>query len=92
MRQEERVSFDLEESDNGGGNFGQPGAGWDWSRRSRRSFSSRRRSGRRSPPIPPPRRHRHRYAIPLIAIGPVASFIGGQVFGYSAFFISYRPG
>src|SRR6187551_1555010 len=33
-----------------------------------------------------------RYAIPLIAIGPVASFIGGQVFGYSAFFISYRPG
>jgi hypothetical protein len=33
-----------------------------------------------------------RYAIPLIAIGPVASFIGGQVFGYSAFFVSYRPG
>ncbi len=33
-----------------------------------------------------------RYAIPLIAIGPVASFIGGQVFGYSAWFVSYRPG
>jgi hypothetical protein len=26
-----------------------------------------------------------RFAIPLIAIGPVASFIGGQVFGYGAF-------
>lgn len=33
-----------------------------------------------------------RYAIPLIAIGPVADFIGGQVFGYSAWFVSYRPG
>lgn len=33
-----------------------------------------------------------RYAIPLIAIGPVASFIGGQVFGYGAFGFSYRPG
>src|SRR5690242_19581235 len=33
-----------------------------------------------------------RYAIPLIAIGPVASFIGGQLFGYSAFFVTYRPG
>jgi hypothetical protein len=33
-----------------------------------------------------------RYAIPLIAIGPVASFIGGQLFGYSAWFVSYRPG
>ena len=33
-----------------------------------------------------------RFAIPLIAIGPVASFIGGQVFGYGAFGFSYRPG
>lgn len=33
-----------------------------------------------------------RYAIPLIAIGPIASFIGGQVFGYGAFGFSYRPG
>lgn len=33
-----------------------------------------------------------RYAIPLIAIGPVASFIGGQIFGYGAFGFSYRPG
>jgi hypothetical protein len=33
-----------------------------------------------------------RYAIPLIAIGPVASFIGGQLFGYSNFFYSYTPG
>ncbi len=32
------------------------------------------------------------YAIPLAAIGPVASFIGGQVFGYGAFGFSYRPG
>ena len=33
-----------------------------------------------------------RYAIPLIAIGPLASFIGGQIFGYGAFGFSYRPG
>jgi hypothetical protein len=33
-----------------------------------------------------------RYAIPLAAIGPVASFIGGQVFGFSAIFATYRPG
>lgn len=33
-----------------------------------------------------------RYAIPLAAIGPVASFLGGQVFGYGAFGFSYRPG
>lgn len=32
-----------------------------------------------------------RYAIPLIAIGPVASFIGGQLFGYGAWFVTYRP-
>ncbi|MGD9664480.1 MAG: Yip1 family protein [Novosphingobium sp.] len=32
------------------------------------------------------------YALPLIAIGPVAGFIGGQVFGYGAFGFSYRPG
>ena len=30
------------------------------------------------------------YAIPLTAIGPVASFIGGQMFGYGAFGFSYR--
>lgn len=33
-----------------------------------------------------------RYALPLIAIGPVASFLGGQLFGYGAFGFSYRPG
>lgn len=32
-----------------------------------------------------------KYAVPLAAIGPIASFIGGQVFGYGAFGISYRP-
>lgn len=32
-----------------------------------------------------------RYALPLAAIGPVASFIGGQVFGISAFIATYRP-
>jgi hypothetical protein len=31
------------------------------------------------------------YAIPLAAIGPVAALIGGQVFGYEALGISYRP-
>lgn len=31
------------------------------------------------------------YVIPLAAIGPVASLIGGQVFGYGAFGFSYRP-
>ncbi|MEO6716839.1 MAG: Yip1 family protein [Novosphingobium sp.] len=33
-----------------------------------------------------------KYVLPLAAIGPVASFIGGQVFGYGAFGFSYRPG
>lgn len=33
-----------------------------------------------------------RYAIPLMIIGPVASFIGGQVFGYGALGFTYRPG
>jgi len=33
-----------------------------------------------------------RYALPLIAIGPVASFIGGQIFGISMIFATYRPG
>jgi hypothetical protein len=33
-----------------------------------------------------------RYALPLAAIGPVAGFIGGQVFGYGAFGFSYKPG
>lgn len=32
-----------------------------------------------------------RYVVPLAAIGPIASFIGGQVFGFGAFGISYRP-
>jgi hypothetical protein len=32
-----------------------------------------------------------RYAVPLAAIGPVAQFIGSQVFGYSAFGVSIRP-
>ncbi len=32
-----------------------------------------------------------RYAIPLAAIGPVAQFLGGQLFGYGAFGISFRP-
>lgn len=32
-----------------------------------------------------------RYVLPLAAIGPVASFIGGQVFGYGALGFSYRP-
>lgn len=32
------------------------------------------------------------YVLPLAAIGPVASFVGGQVFGYGAFGFSYRPG
>ncbi len=33
-----------------------------------------------------------RYAIPLAAIGPVASLVGGQLFGYGAFGFSYKPG
>lgn len=31
------------------------------------------------------------YVLPLAAIGPVASFIGGQVFGYGGLGFSYRP-
>jgi hypothetical protein len=31
------------------------------------------------------------WVMPLAAIGPVASFIGGQAFGYGAFGISYKP-
>jgi hypothetical protein len=31
------------------------------------------------------------YVLPLAAIGPIASFIGGQVFGYGMFGFSYRP-
>ncbi len=31
------------------------------------------------------------YVIPLAAIGPIASLIGGQVFGYGALGFSYRP-
>ncbi|WP_338466003.1 Yip1 family protein [Novosphingobium sp. ZN18A2] len=33
-----------------------------------------------------------RYAMPLAAIGPVAQFIGGQMFGVGAFGFSYKPG
>ena len=32
------------------------------------------------------------YVLPLVVIGPVAAFIGGQLFGYGAFGFSYRPG
>lgn len=32
-----------------------------------------------------------RYVIPLAAIGPVATLIGGQLFGYGAFGFTYRP-
>lgn len=32
------------------------------------------------------------YVLPLAAIGPVASFVGGQVFGYGALFVHFRPG
>ncbi|WP_156842384.1 Yip1 family protein [Novosphingobium aquimarinum] len=31
------------------------------------------------------------WVLPLAAIGPVASFIGGQVFGYGGFGFSFRP-
>ena len=31
------------------------------------------------------------YVLPLAAIGPVASFIGGQIFGYGGFGISFKP-
>jgi hypothetical protein len=31
------------------------------------------------------------YVIPLAAIGPIATLIGGQMFGYSALFVSYKP-
>ena len=33
-----------------------------------------------------------RYALPLIAIGPIAGFIGGQLFGISAIFVTIKPG
>ena len=33
-----------------------------------------------------------KYAIPLAAIGPVAGFLRGQLWGYGAFGISYKPG
>ena len=31
------------------------------------------------------------YVIPLVAIGPIASLIGSQLFGYGAFGVTYRP-
>jgi hypothetical protein len=33
-----------------------------------------------------------RYALPLAAIGPIASFIGGQLFGISLFLVTFKPG
>jgi len=33
-----------------------------------------------------------KYAIPLAALGPLAMFLRGQLFGYGAFGFSYRPG
>ena len=33
-----------------------------------------------------------RYALPLIAIGPIAGFIGGQLFGVNMVFATYKPG
>jgi len=33
-----------------------------------------------------------RYAVPLAAIGPVATFLHGQLFGYGALGFSYKPG
>lgn len=32
-----------------------------------------------------------RYVLPLAAIGPIATLLGGQLFGYSAFGFTYRP-
>ena len=32
-----------------------------------------------------------KYALPLIAIGPIAGFIGGQLFGYGMLGISFKP-
>ncbi len=31
------------------------------------------------------------YALPLLLIGPIAGFIGGQVFGYNAILVTFRP-
>ncbi|MCB2064441.1 MAG: YIP1 family protein, partial [Novosphingobium sp.] len=31
------------------------------------------------------------YVLPLAAIGPIASLIGSQIFGYGALFVSIRP-
>lgn len=33
-----------------------------------------------------------RYALPLLAIGPIASFIGGQLFGINVFVATIKPG
>lgn len=33
-----------------------------------------------------------RYALPLAAIGPVASFLHGQIFGFGALGVTWRPG
>ncbi len=39
-----------------------------------------------------PREILMRYALPLLILGPIASFIGGQLFGISIFFATVRPG
>lgn len=33
-----------------------------------------------------------RYALPLALVGPIAGFIGGQVFGISLFLVTFKPG
>lgn len=33
-----------------------------------------------------------RYALPLLVLGPIATFIGGQLFGFGGFGVSFRPG
>ncbi len=39
-----------------------------------------------------PREILMRYALPLLILGPIASFIGGQLFGINIFFSTVRPG
>jgi len=33
-----------------------------------------------------------RYALPLMILGPITGFIGGQLFGISVLFVTVRPG
>ena len=39
-----------------------------------------------------PREILTRYALPLMILGPIAGFIGGQIFGVSILFVSVKPG